>query len=274
MTSSVRCQTRAVILDVQFNSATTPWAEMRDAVLAAESAGYGVAWVVDHLAGQVMGGDSMLEACTLTGALAAVTDTIGVGTLVANVWNRPTGVLAAAAATAQQIAGGRFWLGIGAGASPQSPYGAEHAALGIELSPDLAIRHARLVEFLDVAETMWVTGEIGGVVGFPRPPQRIPIVVGANSVALARLAATVHDGRVDGINVRSNHPRLEEIVDAARTARPSDRAPLVVTTWARTSPEIRDADSGVRRRFERMGVDRLIVVQFDRVDLSLIGSVA
>ena len=108
-----------MILDVQFNSATTPWPEIRDAVLAAEAPGYGVAWVVDHVAGQVMGGDSMLECCTLVGALAATTFTIGVGTLVANVWNRPLGVLAAAAATAQQIAGGRFWLGIGAGASPR-----------------------------------------------------------------------------------------------------------------------------------------------------------
>src|SRR3954447_2082220 len=83
-----RWQTSPVILDVQFNSATTPWPEMRDAVLAAEAAGYGVAWVVGHLAGQVMMGDSMMEYCTLTGALAASTTTIGVGTLVANVWNR------------------------------------------------------------------------------------------------------------------------------------------------------------------------------------------
>src|ERR1700712_396802 len=130
---------------------------MRDAVLSAEAAGYGVAWVVDHIAGQVMGGDSMLECCTLVGALAATTTTIGIGTLVANVWNRPLGVLAAAAATAQQIADGRFWLGIGAGASPSSPYGAEHAALGIELSDDLATRHGRLADFLTVATQMWAT---------------------------------------------------------------------------------------------------------------------
>ena len=71
---------------------------MRDAVLAAEAAGYGIAWTLDHIAGQMMGGDSMLECCTLTGALAATTSSIGIGTLVANVWNRPCGVLAAAAA--------------------------------------------------------------------------------------------------------------------------------------------------------------------------------
>src|SRR5690349_3811219 len=117
---------------------------MREAVLAAEERGYGVAWVLDHLAGQMMNGDSMLECCTLTGALAASTTSIGVGMLVANVWNRPCAVLADAAATAQNISGGRFWLGVGAGASPTSPYGAEHAAVGIELSPSLEVRHARV----------------------------------------------------------------------------------------------------------------------------------
>ena len=38
-----RCQTPRVILDVQFNSATTPWAEMRDAV----SAEFDLDWVGD-----------------------------------------------------------------------------------------------------------------------------------------------------------------------------------------------------------------------------------
>lgn len=259
-----------MILDVQFNSATTPWPEMRDAVLAAEAAGYGVAWVVDHVAGQVMGGDSMLECCTLVGALAATTSTIGIGTLVANVWNRPLGVLAAAAATAQQIAAGRFWLGIGAGASPTSAYGAEHAALGIELSDSLVVRHHRVIEFLELAQTMWATGELCGVSGFPRVSERIPIVVGVNSVALARIAATALDGTVDGINVRSNHSRLVEIIDAAREARPSGRAPLIITTWARTSEAVRDPDSEQRAEFARIGIDRLIVVQFERPDLTLL----
>jgi alkanesulfonate monooxygenase SsuD/methylene tetrahydromethanopterin reductase-like flavin-dependent oxidoreductase (luciferase family) len=261
-----RWQTRQVILDVQFNSATTPWPEMRDAVLAAEAAGYGVAWVVDHLAGQVMAGDSMLECFTLTGALAATTSTIGVGTLVANVWNRPLGILAAAAATAQMVADGRFWLGIGAGASPVSAFGAEHAAVGIDLHPDMATRHARVADFLTLARRMWATGEIDGVTGFPQPPSRIPMVMGVNSVALARLAAR----EVDGINIRSNHPRLEAIIDAAREARPADMPPLLVTTWVRTSEEIRDPDSEERLFFEKIGIDRLIVVQFDRADPTLL----
>jgi len=253
-----------VIRDVQFNSATTPWPEMRDAVLAAEASGYGIAWTLDHIAGQMMGGDSMLECCTLTGALAATTTSIGIGTLVANVWNRPCGVLAAAAATMQNISGGRFWLGIGAGASPKSHYATEHAALGIEIDPDITVRHARVIEFLALARRMWSTGEIDGVVGFPQPIAPIPLMFGVNSVSLARIAAV----EADAINVRSNHVRLEEIIDAAREARPAGAPPLIVTTWVHTSPELRDPASAASQFFEKIGIDRLILVQVDRADVS------
>jgi alkanesulfonate monooxygenase SsuD/methylene tetrahydromethanopterin reductase-like flavin-dependent oxidoreductase (luciferase family) len=251
-----------VILDVQFNSATTPWPELRDAVLAAQDAGYGVAWVLDHLAGQVMRGDRMLECFTLVGALAASTTTIGIGSLVANVWNRPIGLLAAAAATAQIVSNGRFWLGIGAGASPAGDFGAEHAAIGIELHPQMAVRHQRVRDFIEIARTMWTDGVLNGVTGFPVPPTIPPMIVGVNSVALAQLAAT----ETDGINIRWNHPRIEEIIEAARTARPTGATPLLVTSWEPWSEALMDEGSPSRQRYARLAVDRLIVVQFDRVD--------
>lgn len=256
--------------DVQFNSATTTWPHMRDAVLAAEAAGYGVAWVVDHLSGQVMRGDRMLECFTLTGAIAASTSSIGIGTLVANVWNRPVAVLAAAAASAQLISDGRFWLGIGAGASPNSAFGAEHAAVGIALDPDMSVRHQRVRDFLAVARDMWADGVVNGVTGFPVPTTTPPIIVGVNSVALAIIAAT----ETDGINIRWNHPRFEAIIDAARAARPAGMTPLLVTTWEPWSESLMDADSPQRRLYERLEVDRLIVVQFDPVDVSVITPVA
>lgn len=256
--------------DVQFNSATTPWPHMRDAVLAAENAGYGVAWVVDHLSGQVMRGDRMLECFTLTGALAATTTSIGIGTLVANVWNRPVGVLAAAAASAQLISGGRFWLGIGAGASPHSTFGAEHAAVGITLDPDIAARHQRVRDFLAVARDMWADGVVNGVTGFPVPATTPPIIVGVNSVALATIAAT----ETDGINIRWNHPRFEAIIEAARAARPVGMHPLLVTTWEPWSESLIDADSPQRRLYQRLEIDRLIVVHFDPADLDLLTPVS
>ncbi len=245
------------MLDVQFNSATTPWPQMLEAVLTAEAAGFGVAWVIDHMAGQVMQGDSMLECLTLVGALAASTTTIGIGTLVANVGNRSLGVLAAAAATAQQISGGRFWLGIGAGAAPGSLFGAEHAAVGIELEPSMASRHERVREFVALARTMWTDGTVGGVTGFPVPSSPIPILVGVNSAALARIAAV----DTDGINIRWNHPRLEAIIEAARGVRPNSAPPLLVTVWQPSEERLLDPASPDRLRYDRIGLDRLIIVQ-------------
>ena len=130
--------------------------------------------MLDHMAGQVMRGDSMIECFTLTGALAASTTTIGIGTLVANVWNRSLGVLAVAAASAQEISGGRFWLGIGAGASPRSPFGAEHAAAGIALAPDMAARHQRVAISSTSPKDMWSDGAVDGVTGFPVPVDSDP----------------------------------------------------------------------------------------------------
>lgn len=258
-----------MILDVQFNSATHSWPQMRDAVQAAEAARFGVAWVVDHMAGQVMSGTSMMECFTLAGALAASTSTIGIGTLVANVANRSLGILAVAAATGQEISGGRFWLGIGAGAPPGSPFGAEHAAVGIDLHPSLTARHQRVADFVLLANQMWATGVIRGVSGFPVPQSPIPVIVGVNGKRLALLAAQ----HTDGINVRWNHPDLESIIGAARQSREdSDKrtTPLIVTIWQPFEEALLDPDGRDRRHYEQLGVDRLIVVRFDRARIDQI----
>jgi len=130
----------------------------------------------------------------------------------------------------------------------------------------MATRHQRVCDFLDCARDMWADGRLGDVRGFPVPIAPIPIIVGVNSEALARLAA-IH---TDGINVRSNHPRLDEIVAAAREARPPGSPPLLVTTWSVFSEELLDPDSAERQRYARLGIDRLVVVQFDRAKLDLI----
>ena len=135
---------RRVQIDVQFNPAAAPWPLFRDATLAAEAAGFGAVWVLDHLAGVSMQGSGMLECFTCLGALATTTTTIGLGTLVANVWNREPGVLAVAAASVCEIADRPILLGLGAGTSPTSKYAAEQHAVGATIAATLAERHARV----------------------------------------------------------------------------------------------------------------------------------
>src|SRR5690606_23959684 len=101
------CDARGVILDVQFNAATTSWPAIRDGARAAEMAGFGALWVFDHLAGSSLSGSTSLEMFTLLGALAASTERIALGSMVANVYNRQPGVLAVGAASVEAIGGRR-----------------------------------------------------------------------------------------------------------------------------------------------------------------------
>jgi alkanesulfonate monooxygenase SsuD/methylene tetrahydromethanopterin reductase-like flavin-dependent oxidoreductase (luciferase family) len=176
----------------------------------------------------------MLECCTLLGALAAATSTIGLGTLVANVANRHPAVLAAAASSVQRISGGRFTLGIGAGTAPNSTWSAEHVARGIPLHSDIADRHAAVAEQIRVVRAL---------------PEHIPVIVGVSSVRLAALAGEI----ADGINVRMTHERAGEFVKVARDAA-GDR-PFEVSGWT-----FEDVDD-VRDQAAELGLDRLVLTR-------------
>lgn len=248
-----------MILDAQFNPAHMTWPEIRDRTLEAQADGFGVVWVVDHLSGQPFGGSRMLECFTLAGALAAATSTIGVGTLVVNVGNRHPALLAVSAASAQEISAGRFHFGLGAGAAPGTRWAVEHEVAGIDLPESASARHQRLFDTLDTCEQMWDPERGDEWHGFPLPEVRPPVWVGVNSEALAVRAAP----RVDGVNVRLDHPRHEAILGAARAARersPRAAEPLSLSVWTRWSPASRDPDGPVQRRLDEFGVDRLILV--------------
>ena len=228
-----------MILDLQYSSGANNWPQLRDAALRAEADGYDTIWVFDHFDGSVLGGDRpMLECFTLLGAMAAATTTIGLGTLVANVANRHPAMLTLAASSAQRISGGRLRLGIGAGASPASAFGREHAERGIVLEADIAKRHAAVVDQITLL----------------RQVEPMPIIVGVNSLGLASLAVT----HADGINVRLGHDRAAEFIAAARE-RTADR-PFEISAWgflARRDDEI--------ERAEALGIDRLVLVDLGPV---------
>ncbi len=240
-------------IDLQINPGNNEWPRLRDAALEAEAAGFGVLWGFDHFDGAVLDGDRpMLECFTLLGALAASTTTIGLGTLVVNVANRHPAVTAAAAISAQRISGGRLMLGIGAGASPTSPWAAEHRERRIALKETMAERHDALVEQISVIDA--ALDELGRSAAAPVP--RFPIHVGTNSVALARLAGE----HADGLNVRMSHPRAGEFLDAARQAA-GDR-PFVTSGWAFVNDGIDEA----RAQAEASGLDRLVLVELGVIE--------
>jgi probable F420-dependent oxidoreductase len=93
------------------------WPEYRAMARAAEEVGFDSIWVGDHLLYRDGGRPERgpWEAWTLLPALAAVTERVRLGPLVACVAFHPPGLIAKAAATVQEVSGGRFVLGLGAG---------------------------------------------------------------------------------------------------------------------------------------------------------------
>jgi probable F420-dependent oxidoreductase len=93
------------------------WAEYLAMARAAEEVGFDSIWLGDHL---LYRGDGRSErgpheAWTLLAALAAVTERVTLGPLVACAAFRPPGIVAKMAATIGEVSGGRFVLAIGAG---------------------------------------------------------------------------------------------------------------------------------------------------------------
>ncbi|MCE9621444.1 MAG: LLM class flavin-dependent oxidoreductase [Actinomycetia bacterium] len=235
-----------MLVDVQFSSAANEWPALRDAVLQAEADGHNAVWVFDHFDGTLLGGDRpVMECFTLLGALAAATSTIRVGSMVANVANRHAAVLAAAAQTVQRISNGRLLLGIGAGGAPDSPWAREHKERGIELSSDLAQRHAAVLRQIEAVRALSSSAT-----------QPIPILVGVNSIALATIAGT----HADGVNVRLSSSRAAEQIGAARAAA-GDRS-FETTGWAHAT------DQAAHDKAQELNLDRLIITRLGPLDRS------
>lgn len=248
-----------VTLDVLYSAALHPWPELREKVLRAEAEGFGTAYVFDHLSGAMLSGSRMLECFTLVGALAAATSTIRIGTLVVNAANRPAGVTVAAAASAQEISGGRFVFGLGAGGAPDSPWSREQRLVDITLADSLRARHRHLVDVLDLCDSQWDPARAAAWAGFPLPVPRPPVLLGVNSVALAEIGGD----RCDAVNVRLDHPRIGEFFQAARAARArSARAgtPLVLNAWTALSDAALDPHGAVQHRISDLGGHGLILV--------------
>jgi F420-dependent oxidoreductase-like protein len=119
---------------------------------AAEEAGFDAISVPDHVhQNQIAGGPAspMFEAYTVLGALAQVTSSARLYSLVSPVTLRAPGLLVKAVTTLDVICGGRAVLGVGAGWDA-----AEHAAYGIDF-PGLGERFDRLEEELDIGRLMF-----------------------------------------------------------------------------------------------------------------------
>jgi F420-dependent oxidoreductase-like protein len=154
---------------------------------AAEDAGFESLWVMDHYRQIPMFGPAwhdMLDGYTALAFLAAHTERLRLGTLVAGITHRPVAQLGKIVATLDVVSGGRANCGVGVGW-----FAAESAALGIPF-PALAERYALLEDALAFLPLFWGKGapafegrvlRVPEAMCYPRPLQEhVPILVGGN----------------------------------------------------------------------------------------------
>lgn len=127
------------------------WPELRVMAETAERIGLDSVWVGDHLLYRDDGRPTRgpWEAWSLLAALAAVTDRVELGPLVASTSFHNPAMLAKKAATVDEISGGRLVLGLGAGWNE-----AEYRAFGFPFDH----RVSRFEEAFTIVRTLLATG--------------------------------------------------------------------------------------------------------------------
>lgn len=156
------------------------WSELLEIARAAEAAGFDSIWVGDHM---LYRGDARPErgpwdAWTTLAALAASTERVRLGPLVAATAFHPPGLIARMAATIDEISGGRFVLGLGTGWNDT-----EFRAFGIPADRKVA----RFEEAFEIVRRL-LAGErvtshgrfynVEDALLLPPPRRRVPLLVG------------------------------------------------------------------------------------------------
>jgi F420-dependent oxidoreductase-like protein len=203
-----------------------------------------------------------LDAWATVCALAVITSTVRLGTLVSPATFRHPSNLGKLVASADQISGGRIELGLGAGWHER-----EHAAYGFSF-PSTRERIDVLKEQLEVVLGCWAddvfsfAGEhyrLEALDARPKPLQRPhpPLIMGGNAGARsARLAARYADEyntpfpTVD--DVRARRQRIAEACSAAGR----EPLPFSIMTALITGSDEADLRDRAAQQLERVGSDQ------------------
>ncbi|MEV6561629.1 LLM class flavin-dependent oxidoreductase [Nocardia sp. NPDC051756] len=162
------------------------YAELLRLATAAEAAGVDQLWISHDLL--------LRSAPVLIGALAARTDRIQLGIGIMNPYTVHTTEIAMAAATAQEISGGRFALGVGAGATDFLGWAGLPRRRPMTTVRQSVTALRALLGHSDIAEDelpdWW---DESSRLRFPLTSP-VPVYVGATGPQMRRLAGQVADG--------------------------------------------------------------------------------
>ncbi len=226
----------------------------RDIARFAESIGLEVFARSDHYAFPGAQGPHATDAFTALGGLARDTERIGLCVLVSPITFRHPAVIAKAAATVDEMSGGRMILGIGAGWMEH-----EHELFGLELH-EMSERAARQEEALGYLRAAFDPAG-GGFQGRyyslgdepirPAPTGALPIVVGGSGAhRTPRLAGTyAEEYNVVFVPVSEIAPRVERFREAAAEA---GRDPDALVVSMMGGAVVGADEASYRRNLERV----------------------
>jgi alkanesulfonate monooxygenase SsuD/methylene tetrahydromethanopterin reductase-like flavin-dependent oxidoreductase (luciferase family) len=164
------------------------WPEYRAMARAAEEVGFDSIWIGDHL----LYDDperGPWEAFTLLSALAAVTERLTLGPLVACAAFHPPGVLAKMAATVDEVSQGRFVLGLGSGSNRY-----DFDAFGLPYDKRVSRFEEQFAILCGLLAGERVTFEgtyhrVRDAVLLPKPARRVPLMLGSFGPRMLSIAA-------------------------------------------------------------------------------------
>lgn len=267
-----------------------PASEVLDLARIVDSEGWHGIWYADHYmpntgSEEIQPGD-LHECWAMLPAIAAVTERVRVGSLVAPTSIHHPAVLANRAATIDHISNGRMVLGIGAGWQIN-----EHHAYGIELEAP-GQRVSRFEEAIQIVRSLLseqrtdFSGEFYEITDAPADPKPIqsplPILVGTASPRMLRITARHADEwntwgapELAGAGLDKLRAACEQVERDPDTMRKSAQALVFLTENAEFAEKVRGGDMGARSivgsaaelveqfgQYAALGFDEFIVPDF------------
>jgi F420-dependent oxidoreductase-like protein len=252
------------------------WEQWRALAATAEAAGFEALLRSDHyMSLDGAPGRGSLDAWSTINALAPLTSTLRLGTLVSPATFRHPSVLARSVVTADHVSGGRVELGIGAGW-----HEGEHRAFGFGFG-SLRERFDRLAEQVEIVHRSWgrerfdFEGRLYRLEGadpLPKPVQapHPPLILGGGAgPRAAALAARWADEYNTGFATPQECRERRERIAAACREIGRDPIPfsLMSDFWVGLEPE---AIVERLREYEAAGVERVMLQHLRHEDLAVL----
>jgi alkanesulfonate monooxygenase SsuD/methylene tetrahydromethanopterin reductase-like flavin-dependent oxidoreductase (luciferase family) len=175
------------------DGATPRWVEIRELATRAEAIGFDTVWIPDELLWRPADGDvrGWWECIAMTGAVAAATSRVKVGTWIMSALHRNPALTAKGVETLDEISGGRFVFGLGSGHAGRQAHAfglpEDHVYSRFEEALEIIIPLLRQGR-ADFEGTFHAARDLEQRPRGPRPG-RIPIMIGASGPKMLRLAA-------------------------------------------------------------------------------------